>query len=400
MAIKKFFSNKQKPGWKWDAGKKQYFSWGYDINLTPVESDSTGKPKRNRRRESGFPSEALAAAAVARLIVEEKEGKFGFGKKTTTLAPVFRDLIEAKLPTLSHKHTRRIAETVLFKFSEFLPGGENTPIAAVTNAMMWKYIEHRLNTDKVTPETVNREMNAIASALHSADEFFPALKSWQSPKIARPKLTRKRRGQTWTPAEAAQLYQWLLHSEQRENETAGYFHCRLVVAQMFVFASLSAARVGELFKMRWADDVNLNSGWVRVVDWKTGGERFISPIPHTMETVLRRLFENKQSEFVFTRSGSIPTYFYETLRDGCRECGIRYGKKTTGGLRFHDLRHTATTALLAAGIDISTVQSITGHSDETMVLYYSHPSADSRTRAAAALDKSVEWASFGQDFNG
>ena len=42
------------------------------------------------------------------------------------------------------------------------------------------------------------------------------------------------------------------------------------------------------------------------------------------------------------------------------------------GLRFHDLRHTATTKLFEKGLGIIEVSSITGHSDFKMLKRYTH----------------------------
>ena len=42
------------------------------------------------------------------------------------------------------------------------------------------------------------------------------------------------------------------------------------------------------------------------------------------------------------------------------------------GLRFHDLRHTATTRLFEKGLGIMEVSSITGHSDFKMLKRYTH----------------------------
>ncbi len=64
MAIKKVFSNKAKPGWKFDEKKNQFWSWGFDIR---TENGS-------RKRESGFGSRQLAENAVARIRISEKEG--------------------------------------------------------------------------------------------------------------------------------------------------------------------------------------------------------------------------------------------------------------------------------------------------------------------------------------
>jgi len=48
--------------------------------------------------------------------------------------------------------------------------------------------------------------------------------------------------------------------------------------------------------------------------------------------------------------------------------------KSWGGrqIRFHDLRHTATTLLIASGVDIKTVKEICGHADITTTMNYVH----------------------------
>ncbi len=51
-------------------------------------------------------------------------------------------------------------------------------------------------------------------------------------------------------------------------------------------------------------------------------------------------------------------------------------------IRFHDLRHTATTLMIAQGLDIKTVQVICGHKDITTTMRYVHLLGDSIKRAA------------------
>ena len=49
--------------------------------------------------------------------------------------------------------------------------------------------------------------------------------------------------------------------------------------------------------------------------------------------------------------------------------------------RFHDLRHSAVTRLLEAGVDIRTIMAITGHKSVARFKRYSHPS-DSHLKTA------------------
>lgn len=60
-----------------------------------------------------------------------------------------------------------------------------------------------------------------------------------------------------------------------------------------------------------------------------------------------------------------------------------------GGFITHDARHTAVTRMLQAGVDLSTVGAITGHSDANLVLHYSHATRESRKKATSVLENFV-----------
>ncbi len=64
--------------------------------------------------------------------------------------------------------------------------------------------------------------------------------------------------------------------------------------------------------------------------------------------------------------------------------------KAWGGraIRFHDLRHTAITQMIAAGIDIKTVQSIAGHEDVKTTMNYVHLVGDSIKEVARSFSLS------------
>lgn len=51
-------------------------------------------------------------------------------------------------------------------------------------------------------------------------------------------------------------------------------------------------------------------------------------------------------------------------------------------VRFHDLRHTGTTLMIAGGLDIKTVQEICGHKDISTTMNYVHLLGDSVRQAA------------------
>lgn len=65
--------------------------------------------------------------------------------------------------------------------------------------------------------------------------------------------------------------------------------------------------------------------------------------------------------------------------------------KAWGGrpIRFHDLRHTAITQMIAAGIDIKTVQAIAGHEDIKTTMNYVHLVGDSIKEVARSFSLSA-----------
>lgn len=62
----------------------------------------------------------------------------------------------------------------------------------------------------------------------------------------------------------------------------------------------------------------------------------------------------------------------------CEKAGIK-------GLRLHDLRHTAATKMIEAGVDLVTVSKILGHSSIQMTMRYAHPTTENMKRAVDKL---------------
>lgn len=61
------------------------------------------------------------------------------------------------------------------------------------------------------------------------------------------------------------------------------------------------------------------------------------------------------------------------------------------GLRFHELRHTQATRLLASGVDVKTVQTRMGHANSSITLdWYAHPSPENDVKAACIVGSLLE----------
>ncbi len=78
-----------------------------------------------------------------------------------------------------------------------------------------------------------------------------------------------------------------------------------------------------------------------------------------------------------------PNWHQRVWRPACQDAGLP-------GLRFHDLRSMAATALVAAGVDVRTAQTRLGHSSPAITLgIYARSTAEADRRAADAVGASL-----------
>ncbi|GAY09168.1 site-specific integrase [Pseudonocardia sp. N23] len=174
---------------------------------------------------------------------------------------------------------------------------------------------------------------------------------------------------------------------------------------LYVCAIVLGMRRGELLGLMW-DAVDLDGNRLVVrqsLSWvngravlqppKTRTSRRVIPLPDVVATALREHRKRQDDEradtgdswedsgFVFTTRRGAPMSPY-TLSKYWRDLREKAG---LGTLRFHDLRHTAVSLLLALGVPPHVVREIAGHSDiKVTMLVYAHGSLAEKK---AALDK-------------
>lgn len=330
----------------------------------------------NKRVRRLFHTKADAESVAYKLQHDSTLQRFGI--RSVSASPTFDDLILRRCAVIAHKRERTRATRVLNSLLSLLPHG--IQVSQVTTSDLQRYVEQRAK-DGLQPQSINRELNIVSATLHAAGTFYAELEQWVAPKVPRPKQRHRRRERFITQEEQEKILN-RLKDPRREGEDVQAVPARQRVGLIFEWALLTAMRHGEIDKLQWSD-IQWQSKTVRVVDTKRDKFRYI-PLTPTMKAILDE--RANKGRYVFTAGGNTPPNFYRILRAACEAVGLAYGPKHKNGIIMHDARHTATTNLLRAGIDMSTIQSITGHSDSTMVLYYSHPSGETRARAALALE--------------
>lgn len=129
------------------------------------------------------------------------------------------------------------------------------------------------------------------------------------------------------------------------------------------FALETAMRRGEISNLRW-ENIDKKKRVVKVVDTKNGDNRDV-PLSLDALKILKMRPRNITGKIFSMRADSITTAFERC----CKRAGIK-------NLRFHDLRHEATSRFFEKGFNVMEVSSITGHKDLAMLRRYTHLRAE------------------------
>ena len=174
-----------------------------------------------------------------------------------------------------------------------------------------------------------------------------------------------------------------------------------ILEPLVLLALETAARQGELFTLRW-EDVDLTDATITLRDTKNGSTRGVPLTPVAVEVLkglcpgqdsnVRQLPRGKvlQANVAATRIAFIRAMARarERYEQVCERAGRELDPHYLKDLRFHDLRHEATSRLFeSAMFDIADVASITGHKTLNMLMRYTHLQANrlaARMRKAAA----------------
>lgn len=205
----------------------------------------------------------------------------------------------------------------------------------------------------------------------------------EKPRAPRPET------KTWTPEQAGQF----LAAAQRDRLYA-----------LYLLALTTGMRQGELLGLSWAD-VDLKAGTVSVrrqltqdlqlLEPKTAAARRLILLPEVAIAALKqhraRMLaeghhggEGNPQQLVFVNTVGHPLRQSNLLRRSffplIRQAGVPR-------IRFHDLRHTSATLLLAQGVSPRVIQERLGHAHIAMTLgTYSHVTPTMQQDAAAKLD--------------
>lgn len=234
------------------------------------------------------------------------------------------------------------------------PFFRNQPLDKLTDFTVGRYSKRRSESG-AKAGTINRELATLSHLMSKALE-------WKWIKSKPCKISRLREGPGRIFAMSDEQCQALIEAAMADQDSDLW---------LFVLVGLNTAmRHREILRIRF-DQINFDALRIHVPEAKSG-ERS-QPITRELAEILvrERLMRDDESGFVFParrKSGQPHRYdFTDSFRRAVKRAGL-----DTKTVTPHTMRHTAITKLVQAGVDIPTIQRISGHKTIQMVMRYTH----------------------------
>lgn len=263
--------------------------------------------------------------------------------------------------------------------------GSQTPLSQLTTGQIAAWVAQRRGTIApgketfLSPSTVNREVAYLRAALYYAHEVYGA----PMPDVKWRRLMQDEPDERET-----------IISPDQQNKL--FEKLRPDYWPLVGFALLTGQRLGNCRRLRWASvDFERKLIHFKIKSRKPGGRSHTIPMTDELAAILS-VERGRHPDFVFTYEGRVNRCFgHRNARGDLVEVrhyrGQRYPFTVSGwrrswlkaledagldDVRFHDLRHTAATRVLAASGNIKIVQRLLGHADIKTTVRYLRANVD------------------------
>ncbi len=374
-------------------------SWSAIVDLPP---DPVTGNRRQKRITASTRKEV--ERSLSALLTSVEQGYTDAGRKTVRTFFYGDDPIDGQLvvwagwfvtvaPSLRPSTLRRYRDSVRL---HVLPLLGSVRLAKLSPADLQRLYNDRLAAG-LSPTTVRHIHGIIHRALEDAVKWGMVSRNVADAATA-PKRSSVEMA-TWNAEQASKVFDAAKGSE---------------IEALLWLAIQCGLRRGELLALRW-DDIDLNGGNVSIRRTLSRGassklefgepktaasKRRVSLSAALLEVV--REHRRRQLEHIVTHrsiyedAGLVfadglgrplhPNALNRKFAEIIRRAGLPV-------IRFHDLRHTCATIMLAQGVHPKIVQELLGHTDISMTMnLYSHVTTDMQQEAADAIDRAISGA--------
>lgn len=151
--------------------------------------------------------------------------------------------------------------------------------------------------------------------------------------------------------------------------------CAPYLRPIVTMALQTGMRRGEILNIEWR---NIKDGYIELLQTKSNNVRKI-PISSTLKNTLATLPKNDNYIFINPRTNKP----YKDIKNSWNK--VRKDANIAD-IRFHDLRHTVATRMVAKGIDLLVVKDILGHTMIETTMRYAHPVPERKKAAIEILN--------------
>jgi integrase len=327
------------------------------------------------------------------------KGEVNLNEPEKMLVPTFGEAVANFLAWSATEHRTKPSTTRRYKTStvallEFF--GTDKPIDKITPDDIEKYKSWRLKTKKKAPAqklaknkrattskgisavSVNRELACLKKLFNEAIRTArnAAKKANQSPVLIENPVSEVK-----FLKEENESFSVLSEHDERLYLLAASQPLRDIAALMLD----CGCRPDELYQLK-KQNVNLDGGFLRIVDGKTKAARRTIPLTARASAILGKRIANAKSDYLFAggrgcTNSEKPIVKLNNAHNGAVE---RAGLKK---FRLYDCRHTFASRLAMKGVDLVTLAALLGHSRLAMVLRYAHASEQNKFDAIKRLEK-------------
>ena len=396
-------------GWRHRAANGALRTMKRRLGPAWLESDGNGVFQRRRgRARPGFLDEVAAIVAKDRLVREverELAERAAAAEREANAPATFREVAHAYLDWLEHVRGAKPATLRDHRYLLADPGAQHRRGAGVhrgaimaalgdqaAEAVTTRQINELLADIAATgasPRTVNKHRQLVC-AIYSYGCRAATFDLSHNPALAadrRPEPERARLDY-FSPEEVEALARALARGLHRDPDAPAGTDAESVAraaedrqdAELVRVAAYAGLRRGELAALRWRDvDFTLRkivvrravSADVEAASTKSRRAREV-PLPDQAAGALDRL--SQRADFTSPGDYVFANRLGRRLDGSALRRRVERARDATGlrSLRFHDLRHTYGSLLVAGGVDLASVKAAMGHSRITTTERYLH----------------------------
>lgn len=319
--------------------------------------EASVRRKGFRAISKSFPKKSLAERWAKEQEIEMVQGKFFDSREAAK--HFIDDLADKYLKEIT---TRKSASSLVpetCRLNTIKTELGHYSLTSLTAEHVIQFSHRRLKT--IGSDALRRELQLLSDLFNAATSIWNipgVLNPVPSAKSALTRLRHIRPGARRDRRLTAEEYRLLTNAPHKQST---------VINELIAFAIETAMRRGELTALRW-EDVDLKRRVLRVRTSKTdhirGEKGRIVPLSMQACAILEVLKQAPRRDgLVF---GLRPRSVDQAFERVCKRSKVT-------DLRFHDLRHEATSRLFERGLKVEEVAAITGHSDWRSLKRYTHP---------------------------